>query len=280
MTAEGRSFFFLPGMSIGAEGRPREVAGTYRTGAHEWSLTIRQVGEGYEVVALKAVAGAPTVAADHDALAAMFCAPRAGADRYADWADFEWRTRLGAARPAFDWVWRVAEDRQRVAFLGMAVRGEAVERHVPLAAALWRGWCRTPGLDPRALFWASGQSGHLWLLHPFDLPRYVGLGPNPRPEAVVCALTSLIKPECLVLEVGGLDRDYRAELESLFPGELRKVEPFADLLVTPEVRDRLACHSDPSAFLPALGAARALMQGAPPVHRVCESSPEAGAVDG
>lgn len=281
MTAVDRPCYFLPDMSKGAQRRPHEAAGVYRTDAGEWSVTVRRVGEGYEIISLDAAAGVPVAsAADREALASMFCAPRVGADRYPDWADFEWRTRLGAVRPEFDLVWRIAEDRHRVAFLGMAVRAHDDDFMVPLAAALWRAWCRTPGLDPRALFWNSGRSGHLWVVHPFELPRYVGLGVEPRPEAVVCALTSLTRPERLVLEAGGIRRDYWLELESLFPGELRSVEPFADFVVAPEMRDRLSSHADPTAFLPALGAARALMQGAPPVHRVCESSPEAGAVDG
>jgi hypothetical protein len=268
-------------MSRGPESRPNEAAGLYRTDAGEWGVTLRQVGEGYEVVALKARSGVPLACAtERDALAAMFTAPRAGADRYPDWADFEWRTRLGFARPDFDRVWRIAEDRRRVAFLGLAVRGGGADWPLPVAAALWRGWCRTPGLDPRALFWNSSAGGHLWLVHPFELPRYVGLGPMPAPEAVVCALTSMTRPERLVLEAGGLPYDYWVELERLFPGELRSVEPFADLMVASDVRDRLSSHSDPTVYLPALGAALALLQGAPPVHRLCESSPEAGAVDG
>jgi hypothetical protein len=239
------------------------------------------VGEGYEVVALKARSNVPlSHAADRDALAAMFTAPRAGADRYPDWADFEWRTRLGQARPDFERVWRIAEDRRRVAFLGMAVCCPGDDVPLPVAAALWRGWCRTPGLDPRALFWNSKAGGHLWLVHPFELTRYVGLGPTPEPEAVVCALATLTRPERLVLEAGGLPYDYWTELERLFPGELRSVEPFADLMVAPDVRERLSSHADPTAFLPALGAALALLQGVPPVYRLCESSPEAGAVDG
>jgi len=268
-------------MNSGRATSQSEAAGLYRTGSGEWGVTLRTRGEGYEVVALRAKSGAPIAsAADAHALAALFSAPREGVDRYPDWAEFEWRTRLGSARPEFDHVWRIAEGRHRVVFLGMAIGERGAEWPLPLAAALWRGWSRTPGLDPRALFWNSGAGAHLWLLHPFDFPRHITLGPDPEPAALVFALSSLARLDRLVLEVGGLSREYRLELEQLLPGELRSAEPFADLLVSPEVRDRLASDTDPTAYLPALGAARALLQGAPPVQRICESSPEAGAVDG
>jgi hypothetical protein len=257
------------------------AAGRYVTAAGEWSVTLEAVGEGCRVRAISAQAGIPTaIADDRLTVAALFAAPRAGADRYGDWGAFEWQTRLGAAPAGACVVWRVAEDRHQVAYLGMAAKSAGADLHLPLAAALWRGWGRAPGLDPRALFWHSQAAGHLWIESPFEMPRYIALGAHPDPEAVVCAITSAVRPERLVLECGGVDHTYWHELAGMFPGQLRPVEPFADVMVAPEVREALTKHQDPTVFLPAIGAARVLMHGAPPAHRLCESSPEHTAAGG
>lgn len=268
-------------MSQTVRGRQLLAAGRYVTATGEWSLTLEAVGEGCEVRAIAARAGVPTARADERlTVSALFSAPRAGADRYGDWGAFEWQTRLGTLADGAGVVWRIAEDRHQVAYLGMAARGTETDLHLPLAAALWRGWARTPGLDPRALFWHSGEAGHLWIQSPFDLPRYKPLGAHPDPESVVCAITSVVRPERLVLDCGGVTPDYWHRLAGLFPGQLRPVEPFAEVMVAADVRDALTKHPDPSVFLPALGAARALMQGAPHPYRICESSPEHTAVGG
>jgi hypothetical protein len=251
------------------------VVGRYETDRVTATVTIRVCGEAYEVVSLEpAEHAAVAVAMDtHAAYAALFTAPRAGADRYPDWALFEWTTRLGREPESPSRVWRIAENRDWAVFLGQHVESEHAGDAFPLPAALWCAWGRRPTAGPRALFWQSDGGGHLWVTDPFDLPTYTRLEVDTEPDALVLALSQRADPRRVVLEVGGVPPQYTQALARIFPGQIRPTEPFADYRVAPALREKLLALADPTVCLPALGAARALAAGAPPVLSLCASSP-------
>jgi hypothetical protein len=251
------------------------VVGRYRTDAEEWAVTLRVCGEGLELAALAATDGAPEVITDDRiAIGASFAAPRTAADRYPDWAAFEWQSRLEGLEPYRTSVWRIAEADDRVFYLGMATRAGEEIACIPLAASLWRGWTERKPEHKRALFWYTGKHAHMWLARPFAEPRHLRIGPNPRPDEVVCAVTSVDHPADVILEVGGVSLDFWRELTRAFPGRTRQVEPFGELLMPPGVREQVLATPDPTVYLPAIGAALAIAQGAPPVIHLCASSPE------
>jgi hypothetical protein len=249
--------------------------GRYETESGPVCVTIRTCGEAYEVVSLEAAEpAAVAVAADTPAAhAALFTAPRAGADRYPDWALFEWTTRLGREPEHPLRVWRIAEDRNWAVFLGQCVESDYAGISFPLPAALWCAWGRKQAAGPRALFWQSSRAGHLWITDPFNLPTYARLGADTQPDALVFALAQYADPRSVVLEVGGISPEYNLALTRIFPGRIRPTEPFADYLVAPALREQIVGLTDPTACLPALGAARALAHGPPPVLSLCASSP-------
>lgn len=251
------------------------IAGRYCAAGGEWSVTLRRCGESYEIVSLTAERDAAlAVADDAESVTTEFTVPRAGADRYPDWAAFEWNVRFGESKGFRKDVWRIAEDRTSATFLGLAVPETMRQACFPLAAALWRGWRGVRSGAYRALFWNSDHCGHLWLARPFAPPTYVRVGPHPTPEEVVCAVTLLDQPPRVVLEVGGVSLDYWRELTRAYPGRTCQAEPFGDYLTQPRLREQILSAADPTLYLPALGAARALADGAPPVISLCESSPE------
>lgn len=251
------------------------IAGRYCTDKGQWAVTLRPIGENYEIVSLEVAAGSAVAeACDMDVFAAEFTVPRAGVDRYPDWAAYEWDTRLIEAHRYRRDVWRIAEDNDCVTFLGMAVPQQPDTPLLPLAAALWRGWSRQRAPGRRALFWNSNHGGHLWVLQPFGAPRYVRLGKQPSAEEVVLAVGMIDDPERVVLEVGGVGLDFWRELTVTYPGRTCQTEPFSDFAVDPSLRERILSAPDPTLYLPALGAARAFAEGAPSVLTICESSPE------
>jgi hypothetical protein len=251
------------------------ITGRYETASGSVAVTIRACGEAYEVMSLEASEHADeAVARDTPAAyAALFTAPRSGADRYPDWALFEWTTRLGRDPECPARVWRIAEDRNWAVFLGQYVAAADHGVAFPLPAALWCAWGRKQAAGPRALFWQSQGGGHLWVTDPFNLPTYTRLGADTQPDALVFALSQRTDPRSVVLEVGGVSFEYNSALARIFPGQIRSSEPFADYLVAPALREKIVALSDPTACLPALGAARALADGAPPVLSLCASSP-------
>jgi len=251
------------------------IAGRYCTDKGQWAVTLRPIGESYEVVSLAAASGAVVAEAfETNVYAAEFTVPRAGVDRYPDWAAYEWDTRLIEADRYRREVWRIAEGVGSVTYLGMAVSQQSETPSLPLAGALWRGWSRNRSLGRRAMFWYSDHCGHMWVLQPFGPPRYIRVGKHPTAEEIVCAVAMIDDPERVVLEVGGVGLDFWRELTSTYPGRTCQTEPFCDFLVGPAVRDQILSAADPTMYLPALGAARAYAEGAPSVISVCESSPE------
>jgi hypothetical protein len=243
----------------------------------EWNVGIRARGEGYELTSLAPDACSELARADDtESLAALFYAPRAGADRYPDWAAFEWSVRIPDGPARRSWVWRIAESSDWAAFLGQAVPPGAV-RVFPLAAALWKGWRPGHSARPKALYWQSEVRGHLWITRPAELPAYQLLDFDVSPDILLLALSRLEDPSNTLLEIGGVSEEVRSALARILPGPVRPVEPFADLIVDSPLRAELSELEDPTAYLPALGAALALANGAPPVLNVCASWPEVAA---
>jgi hypothetical protein len=254
---------------------PEGIVGRYRTDAGEWAVTLRACGEGLEIAALAETGDAQEVITDDSsAISASFSAPRAAADRYPDWAAFEWQNRLENLRPFRASVWRIAENDDRVFYIGMAVHSAETRVCIPLAASLWRGWAARRPEHKRALFWHTGKYAHLWLARPFAAPHHIRIGPDPSPDDVVCAVAAVDNPADVILEVGGLSLDFWRELTRAFPGRTRQVEPFTEILMPPSVREQVLAAPDPTVYLPAIGAARAFAEGAPPILRLCASSPE------
>lgn len=261
--------------------RPGEghiFGGRYQTPEGKWDVALRPCGESYEVVELSA-SRADTVAIADDAnnYSALFTAPRSGADRYPDWAEFEWSARLGNIDSQATRVWRIAESLNWATFLGQAVEPGSEDFLLPLPAALWRGWSKHKSTVPRALFWPSEKFGHLWLTDPSSLPRYVRLGSAVSADALVFAMSRFVEPRHLTLDIGAATPEFREELTGMFPGKILCLKPFSEFVISPSIRDQIGALKNPSMFLPALGAARVRAEGAPPVLSICESSPEATA---
>ena len=104
------------------------IGGRYLTRSTAWNVVIRACGEGYELISLTSGDCCELAQADDsESLAALFYAPRSGADRYPDWAAFEWSVRIPDGPKRRSSVWRIAESSDWAAFLGQAVtlRGEA-----------------------------------------------------------------------------------------------------------------------------------------------------------
>ena len=252
--------------------------GRYQTENGSWDVTLRPCGESYEVVELSASrANRVAMAADVNNYSALFTAPRAGADRYHDWADFEWNARLGNIDSRNTRVWRIAETLNWATFLGQATDPGSDDFHLPLPAALWRGWSAHRSIGPRALFWPSDQFGHLWLTYPDSLPRYVRLGSDVSADGLVFALSGFVEPRHVTLDIGAATMEFCEALLKIFPGRIHSLEPFKEFEIAAPIRSQIRALKNPSMFLPALGAARVGAEGAPGVLSICESSPEATA---
>ena len=249
--------------------------GRYTTTHGSWDVALRACGESYEVVELSAMrADTVATAADVNNYSALFTAPRAGADRYHDWAEFEWIARLGNIDTRKTRVWRIAETQTWATFLGQATDPGTDDFQLPLPAALWRGWSRHRSNVPRALFWPSEQFGHLWLTHPRSLPRYIRLGSDMSADALVFALSGFVEPRLVTLDIGAATPGFCEALRRIFPGRIARMEPFSEFQIAAPIRSQIRALENPSMFLPALGAARVRAEGAPTVLRICESSPE------
>jgi hypothetical protein len=210
-------------------------------------------------------------AIEEEAGASVFWAPRAGADRYPDWAEFEQSCRIPEA--ARSRVWRIAHDASRVCYLGQHLPADG--EVLPLAAALWRGWFMEPVRAARGLFWQGRIAGHLWLVSPHSFPTYTTMT-GAAAEAVMVALECLKGPGMLTLEVGGCEHQVVSELKARWRGPIVPVEPFAHLVVPAPLREELG-STDHTAYLPAVGAALALALGPPTPLSLCASYPAAAA---
>lgn len=254
------------------------ATGQYSDLRGDFTVTLRRLGEGLALDSLDFARRIPLArAVEKAATAAVFVAPRSGADRYPDWAAFEHDCRLPATS-AFSRVWRIAEDSTRVCLLGQTVAERGA--HYPLAAALWRGWLRSPGKSLRGLYWQGELEGHLWLCTPNEFPRYITLAEVESSEALLVALASHVDPGSLSLELGGVAVAFQSEFASVFPGNVMPVEPFAHLQVSSPLREQLLGLEDATLYLPAVGAARALLEGPPRPLTPCESLPAAAAAGG
>lgn len=236
------------------------------------SVGLRRMGEGLQLVSLSQHAGPTTAAVDEEALAFVFCAPRAGADRYPDWADFEQSCRVpgtGESR-----VWRIAQDASRASFL--AQRLSSPGPRLPVAAALWRGWIRPTITNARGLLWQGDDATHLWLVHPDQWPSYTRVNGQVPADELQQILHSLLDRREFTLEVGGVHPDVTTALAERLRGSVSPVEPFARIRVSVPLQEEL-CAQDPTAYLPAVGAALALLLGPPVPLSLCASSPAAAA---
>lgn len=241
-------------------------------------MTLRRVGEGLALEGLAHSDQAPLArAVESDATSSVFIAPRSAADRYPDWAAFEYSCRQGE-RGAETRVWRIAEDSNRVCFLGQSFHAKGAI--YPLGAALWRGWPLNSQAHGRALYWQGALQGHLWLSCAGQFPRHVGITGIASAEALLVALSCHDDLRALTLELGGVADDFRSELTAHFPGPIVPAEPFADLQVPNPLREILLDLEDPTVYLPAVGAARALLEGPPAPLARCELSQAAAAVVG
>jgi len=236
------------------------------------SVSLRRKGDGLELLALDRPAGPTAAAVDDDASAFVYWAPRRAVARYSDWAAFEQSCRIksmGHSR-----VWRIAEDAERVCFLGQLTTSAGPR--LPMAAALWRGWAR-PWAAPRGLLWQGTDATHLWLRVPGGFPRHARITGPADCEAVLVELGDLGRRRDLTLEVGGLSLELEADLAERVAGSILPVEPFARLLVPRSLQEALCDHPDPSAYLPAVGAAITLLEGPPAPLSPCASYPAAAA---
>lgn len=253
------------------------AAGCFSVATGDYNVTLRRVGEGLALASLDCMAPVPVACAlESQGASSLFVAPRTGTDRYADWAAFEYGCRLTATGPTR--VWRIAEDSDRVCLLGQST--DEVGARYPLAAALWCGWPQNSRTTGRGLFWQGSVQGHLWLVSPTDFPRHVGFRGEVSAESLLVALACHGDPRRLVLEVGGISRPFLAEISERFLGTIVPVEPFARLQVPPPLRQSLQDLEDPTMYLPALGAARALLQGPPEPLHPCVLSQAAAAEGG
>jgi len=231
-------------------------------------VTLQRLGEGLSLKSLSRAARIPFASAvEKDAEAAVFWAPRTGADRYPDWAAFEHSCRFPGNAPSR--VWRIAEDPTRVCYLGQQMVGGAVA--YPMAAALWRGWLPTAIRAPRGLLWQGVQRAHLWLVAPSRFPRHVAFAGVASAEAVLVALACHADSSSFTLELGGVPGEVASELSARFRGPIVPVEPFAQLRVPAPLRERLLDLEDHTTYLPAVGAALALLEGPPRSLVTCES---------
>jgi hypothetical protein len=244
----------------------------------DFTVTLRRLGDGLALDSLEFARRIPVArAVERAATAAVFMAPRSGADRYPDWAAFEHACRLPSTS-AYSRVWRIAEDATRVCLLGQTVQERGA--HFPLAAALWRGWSRSPGRSWRGLYWQGEFEGHLWLCTAHEFPRHIILAEVESSEALLVALASQVDPGLVTLELGGVARAFQSEFATVFPGKVMPVEPFSHLQVPPPLREQLLGVEDATLYLPAVGAARALLEGPPRPLTPCESLPAAAAAGG
>ncbi len=255
-------------------------SGSYRHGPDEVTICIRSCGEAWEVASLSASDEATCAfATDEGSVASVFAAPRTGTDRYPDWARFEWGTRQTRNSPPRRRVWRIAEDRDWALFLGQASPDRSDVETYPLAAALWRGWCRSATAIPVALLWPADVRAHVWLVTPGKMPLYFAVAGRLTPDAVMLLLDHHTDTRRLALDLGGTSTDFEDAARALFPGPVRRTEPFGHLRVDEALRPAIQSHRAPDLFLPALGAALARAEGAPAVWMPCESSLEVAADD-
>jgi hypothetical protein len=253
------------------------AVGFYQAGHRSCYVSLKRCGESLELTGLNQSAGLPVASAgDKDAVATLFRAPRVGTDRYNDWAQFEWDTRHSGFGGCRSRVWRIAESRDWACLLGQSTRD--AEAMFPTAAALWRGWQRSVTSTARALYWHGSLRSHLWLVRPFELPRYIALSDTPTADSLLVALSQFGDIRHLTLDLGGTSAAFDDSVARLHPGSLRTVEPFVELHMTPVVRDQIIGLADPSVYLPAVGAARALLDGPPVPLKLCGSLPEVAAV--
>jgi len=253
-------------------------SGSYRHGSDEVTICIRSCGEAWELASLGRSAEATRAfATDEGSVASVFTAPRTGTDRYPDWARFEWDTRQTRNTSAKRRVWRIAEDRDRALFLGQSSPERSGTETYPLAAALWRGWCRSATPIPVALLWQADVRAHIWLVTPGKMPLYFAVPDRLTPDAVMLLLDQHTDTHRLALDLGGVAEDFEDAARSLFPGQVRRTEPFGYLRVDAALRPDIQSHPAPDLFLPALGAALARAEGAPAVWMPCESSLEVAA---
>lgn len=240
--------------------------------AGPYSICLRRIGEGLQLVSLSEHAGPATASVDEEASAFIFTAPRAGADRYPDWADFEQSCRYGTAGESR--VWRIAEDGSRACFLAqnLASRGP----RLPVAAALWRGWVR-PVTAARALLWQSEEAAHLWLVQPERFPTYERVRGRASVDELLQLLYGFLDRRDFTLEMGGVHADVRTELSGWLCGTVTQVEPFSRFQVTVSLREKLCALDDHTVYLPAVGAALSLLEGPPQPLALCASSPAAAA---
>jgi hypothetical protein len=256
---------------------PDAAVGFYQAGDRSCYVTLERCGEALQLTSFDRTEGLPVASAgDKDAVASLFRAPRIGADRYNDWAQFEWESRNSGFGGNRSRVWRIAESRDWACFLGQSTRDS--QAMFPTGAALWRGWQRQVSSTARALYWHGSQRSHLWLVTPFELPRYIALSDSPTADSLLVALSQFGDIRHLALDLGGTSAAFDDSVARLFPGSLRTVEPFVEVHLTPEVREEIIGLRDPSAYLPAVGAARALLNGPPVPLKPCGSLPEVAAV--
>jgi hypothetical protein len=261
------------------EGALDAAVGCYQADDTSCYVTIERCGESLQLTSLNETEGLPVArAVDRDAIASLFRAPRVGADRYNDWAQFEWESRAGGFGGHRSRVWRIAESRDWACFLGQSTRH--AQALFPTGAALWRGWQRFQSSTARALYWHGSLRSHLWLVRPFELPRYIALSDTPTADSLLVALSQFGDIRHLMLDLGGTSPAFDDSVARLFPGSLRTVEPFVDLQMTPAARDQIIGLHDPSVYLPAVGAARALLDGPPVPLKPCGSLLEVAAVSG
>ena len=253
------------------------AVGFYQAGDRSCYVTLERCGESLQLTSLDKTEGLPIArAGDKDAVASLFRAPRVGADRYNDWAQFEWGSRNSGFGGNRSRVWRIAEHRDWACYLGQSTRDS--QAMFPTGAALWRGWQRLVSSTARALYWHGPLRSHLWLIKPFELPRYLALSDSPTADSLLVALAQFGDIRHLTLDLGGTSAAFDDSVARLFPGSLRTVEPFVELHLTPEARNEIIGLRDPSVYLPAVGAARALLDGPPVPLKPCGSSPEVAAV--
>lgn len=235
------------------------------------SVSLRRKGEALELFSLDRPTGPVASAVDDEASVFIYWAPRPGVERYPDWSAFELSCRAEGQHHTR--TWRLAEDSQRVCFLGQLLSTPGPR--LPLAAALWRAWAR-PWSGARGLLWQGPESTHLWLWAPETFPRHARLTGGADCETVLVELQSLGTRRDFTLDVGGLHADFRQELAGRLAGTVLPAEPFARFLVSERLRAALAGPVDPAAYMPAVGAALALLEG-PPAPLPCASYPAAGA---
>ena len=237
------------------------------------SVSLRRKGDGIELFALDRPTLPSAAAVDDDASAFVYWAPRRGVERYSDWSAFEQSCRTrgrGHSR-----VWRIAENDERVCFLGQLTSSPGPR--LPMAAALWRGWLRPWLARSRGLVWQGPEATHLWITDPGRFPRHARIAGRLECEAVLLELGPLVTRRDFTLDVGGIPPALEGELGERLTGLVLPVEPFAQLLVPGPLRESLAAHSDTAAYLPAVGAAIALLDGPPVPLSPCASYPEAAA---